>query len=224
MREFNLLNRPNTGQRDLLIRQNISFMDRLKSSEFGYDYFDGTRKLGYGGYNYDGRWINVSKRAVQFFDLKPGDKVLDVGCGKGFFVHDLVNSESIDAYGVDISSYALLKAMPEVAGRLHLQDMRKLLFPDDAFDAVFCINTLHNLSKVEAFGALQELNRVARDKTKIFVQVDAYRTEEDLETFEKWALTANLYMKPERWLEFFKQCGFEGAFYWTVLRADGSVE
>jgi len=224
MKEFNLLNLPKTAQRDLSIRKDVSFPDRLKSSEFGYDYFDGSRKLGYGGYKYDGRWVNVSERAVKTFDLKPGDKVLDVGCGKGFFVHDLVNSEGLDAYGVDISSYALLGAMPDVVGRLHLQDMRKLVFPDDTFDAVFCINTLHNLSKVEAFGALQEINRVVRDKRKVFVQVDAYRSEEDLEIFENWVLTANLYMKPEGWLNFFKQCDFQGAFYWTVLQADGSVE
>ena len=224
MKEYNLLELPKTAKRDLSVRKDVSFSERLKSSKFGYDYFDGGRRLGYGGYNYDGRWVKVSKRAVEFFDLKPGDKVLDVGCGKGFFVHDLVNSEGLDAYGVDVSSYAISKAMPDIVGRLHLQDMRQLLFPDGTFDAVFCINTLHNLSEVEAFSAMQELNRVVKDKRKIFVQVDSYRNEEDLKVFEHWVLTAKLYMNPEKWLEFFEKCSFQGAFYWTVLRADGSVE
>ena len=71
MKEFNLLNLPKPAQRDLSIRKDVSFPDRLKSSEFGYDYFDGSRKLGDGGYKYDGRWVNVSERAVKTFDLKP---------------------------------------------------------------------------------------------------------------------------------------------------------
>ena len=139
MKEFNLLEVSASVKRDLSLRSDITFEDRLRSSEFGYDYFDGDRKLGYGGYKYDGRWVKVAQRAVKHFDLKPGDKVLDVGCAKGFFVNDLVNSCGIDAYGVDISTYALMNSIPNVSGRLHYQNMTNLLFPDSTFDAVFCI-------------------------------------------------------------------------------------
>ena len=68
--------------------------------------FDGPRKFGYGGYVYDGRWKSVAKRIVKEYNLKKGSKVLDVGCGKGFLVKDLINL-GIDAYGLDISEYAI---------------------------------------------------------------------------------------------------------------------
>tara|TARA_Y100000588_G_scaffold369798_1_gene439208 strand:- start:1546 stop:2220 length:675 start_codon:yes stop_codon:yes gene_type:complete len=224
MKEFNLLEVSQSVKRDLSLRSNITFQDRVRSATFGYDYFDGDRKLGYGGYIYDGRWVKVAERAVKLFNLKPGDKVLDIGCAKGFFVHDLIYSFDLDAYGVDVSTYALLNAMPSIAGRLHLQNMNTLLFPDDTFDAIFCINALHNLDKVDAFGAIQEMNRVVKDKQKIFIQVDSYRDNEDLTIFENWVLTAKLYMQPENWLKFFEASKFEGAYFWTILRKDGSVE
>tara|TARA_Y100000588_G_C13884971_1_gene766176 strand:- start:26 stop:700 length:675 start_codon:yes stop_codon:yes gene_type:complete len=224
MKEFNLLEVSQSVKRDLSLRSNISFAERVRSSNFDCDYFDGSRKLGYGGYKYDGRWIKVAKRATNLFGLKSGDKVLDIGCAKGFFVHDLVHSCDIDAYGIDVSTYALMEAMPSIAGRLHKQNMKNLIFPDDTFDAVFCINTLHNLDKVEAFTAIKEMNRVVKNKKNIFIQVDSYRNEADLSIFENWVLTAKLYMQPEDWLKFFEDSDYEGNYYWTVLRKDGSVE
>ena len=150
---------------DRMVDDKINCM--IKAKEYEFDYWDGDRRYGYGGYKYDGRWVKVAQRAVKHFDLKPGDKVLDVGCAKGFFVNDLVNSCGIDAYGVDISTYALMNSIPNVSGRLHCQDMTNLLFPDSTFDAVFCINALHNLDKVGAFSAIQEFNRVVKNSQRI---------------------------------------------------------
>ena len=168
MKKFNLLNIKKGLRRDLSARSQVTLADRALSSEFGFDYFDGSRKHGYGGYKYDGRWIEVSKRAVSHFKLRPGSKVLDVGCGKGFFVHDLTQSCGLEAFGVDISEYSIKNCMPEIAGRVNLADMRSLAFPDNSFDAVFCINTLHNLTKVEAFLAIREMNRLVKNSKNIF--------------------------------------------------------
>jgi ubiquinone/menaquinone biosynthesis C-methylase UbiE len=224
MKKANLLNISKSLKRDLSLRQGITYKEKLTSSEFGKEYFDGDRRLGYGGYTYDGRWIKVAKDVVKLFNLKPTDKVLDIGCGKGFLVNDLISFCQIDAYGVDISEYALQHSMKAVAGRLHLQDMRKLIFPDHTFDAILCINTLHNLPKVEAYIAIQEMNRVVKLKKNIFIQVDSYRTNEDLKIFEDWVLTAKLYMTPSEWLDFFKDCNYQGSYFWTILNRDGSVE
>ena len=58
---------------------------------------------------------------IEHFGLQPGDRVLDVGAGKGFLVKDLMKACSgLEAFGLDISEYALMHCEPEVVGRLHL--------------------------------------------------------------------------------------------------------
>ena len=92
-----------------------------------------------------------------------------------------------------------------------------------SFDVVVCINSLHNLNKIGALEAINELNRVVINSKSVFIQVDAWRDNDDFLLLENWLLTANLYMKPEEWLTFFSECKFEGAYYWTILNQDGSV-
>ena len=83
------------------------------SRQFGKDYFDGDRKYGYGGYKYDGRWIAVAEAMVKHYGLKPGARILDIGCGKGFLVHDFMKViPGVEAFGLDISEYAIANAIP----------------------------------------------------------------------------------------------------------------
>ena len=62
------------------------------------------REYGYGGYKYDGD--GSVKRYYWTLWSKKGSRVLDVGCAKGFLVKDFLDL-GIDAYGLDISEYAL---------------------------------------------------------------------------------------------------------------------
>ena len=148
------------------------------------------------------------------YELQPSDKVLDVGCAKGFLVKDLLD-QGIDAYGIDVSEYALMTCEPEVVGRLHIGSAETLPFPDKSFDAVLAINTLHNLERPELIQALREMNRLARKGT--FVQVDSYRTPEEMEIFESWVLTAHTYGYPDEWQAVFDEAGYTGDYYWTFI-------
>src|SRR6266705_266806 len=132
------------------------------SRKFGQEYWDGERKYGYGGYRYDGRWRAVARDIIAHFGLCPGMRVLDVGCGKGFLVKDLmVECPGLEAFGLDISLYALMHCEKAVVGRLHLGSANKLAFPDSAFDCVLSINTIHNLPRPRAIQAMQEIQRVS---------------------------------------------------------------
>jgi len=182
--------------------------------EFGEIYFDGPREYGYGGYYYDGRWQPVAKDIVNHFGLKSGEKVLDIGCAKGFLVKDLL-SIGIDAYGVDVSEYALANSEPEVSGRLQIASADKLPFPDNSFSAVLSINTLHNLSRENCIFALKEIERLAPGNG--FIQVDSYYTEEQKSIFENWVLTARYHDYPDGWLELFDEANYKGDYFWTVI-------
>ena len=60
--------------------------------QYGREYFDGSRDTGYGGYRYDGRWVPIAEDMIAHFGLRPGDRVLDVGAGKGFLVKDFMKA------------------------------------------------------------------------------------------------------------------------------------
>lgn len=216
MAEFELLKALPKGKRNVKARETAKTEEHIRiSREYGEMYFDGPREYGYGGYRYDGRWQPVARDIVDHFGLKPGDRVLDVGCAKGFLVKDLL-ALGIDAYGLDISRYALMHCEREVIGRLHLGSADSLPFPDRSFAAVLSINTIHNFSRDRCKIALQEIQRLAPDKA--FVQVDSYRTPEQKEVFESWVLTAEFYDYPDGWTALFNEAGYTGDWYWTIIK------
>ena len=217
MEEINLLRGLPTSKRNIQARHEARNPDVIRiSKQYGEMYFDGPRDYGYGGYRYDGRWLPVAKDMVQHFNLKKGDRVLDVGCAKGFLVKDLMLAcPGLEVFGVDISDYAIKKCEPEVIGRLHKASADNLPFPDASFDAVISLNTIHNFKRDRAVIAMQELQRVS--KGKAFIQVDSYRTPEQKKIFEEWVLTAEYHDYPDKWTELFKEAGYIGDYYWTIL-------
>ena len=186
------------------------------SRQYGREYFDGPREVGYGGYRYDGRWIPVARDIVMHFGLKAGDRVLDVGCAKGFLVHDLMKTcPGLEVFGLDVSEYALMNCMPEVVGRLHLGSGDRLPFPDGSFSAVLSINTIHNFDRGAAVRAVAEIQRLAPGRG--FIQVDSYHTPEQRDVFLNWVLTAKFHDYPQGWLKLFAEVGYTGDYYWTLV-------
>lgn len=185
------------------------------SRKFGRDYFDGNRAYGYGGYKYDGRWATVAKDIIKTFKLKKNSMILDIGCAKGFLVKEFVNL-GMDAYGIDISEYALKKAVKEVSPRLHYGNAKKLPFHDNIFDCVISINTIHNLPKFQCRLALKEIMRVSKG-FKNYVQVDSYLNKKQKKNFLNWVLTAKYHDYPKGWKKLFKECNYQGFYNWTTV-------
>ena len=179
MDELNIVNALHTAtKRDYKSR--VNSVDKAWAAEkalnWGYDYWDGSRQTGYGGYKYDGRWRTVADQLIEKYHLKNSAKILDVGCGKGFLLHDLKSQNpEIEVTGIDMSVYALENAMETVKDNCHLGCASKLPFNDDAFDLVISINTLHNLGASNLWAALGELVRVS--KSQQFVCVESFRNE-----------------------------------------------
>lgn len=219
MKKFNLLGTEEKLQRDVTIRANANKeKNKALACMFGREYFDGTREQGYGGYYYDGRWVAVARRIIDRYRLPLGAKVLDVGCAKGFLIHDLKTIRpDLSVYGLDISQYAIDNAFPTIKASIERGSCDNLPFENDFFDAVVCINTIHNLDADGCERSLAEIRRVVKAAHNTFIQVDAYTSDDELETFEEWVLTAKTYMKPEDWCKLFEKVGYSGDYFWTII-------
>jgi SAM-dependent methyltransferase len=217
VRELNLLVKLPAAKRNVHARAGAKTSEIIAAArEYGEAYFDGPREYGYGGYRYDGRWIPVAEDIVRHFGLRSGDRVLDVGCAKGFLVKDLMTvCPGLEAFGIDISEYALMHCERDVVGRLHLGSAVRLPLPSNSFQAVVCINTIHNLERPDAIRAVREIERVAPGRG--FIQVDSYRTPEQREVFLQWVLTARFHDYPAGWLGLFAEAGYTGDYYWTIV-------
>src|SRR5215218_4441233 len=131
-REFVSLVHKST-KRDYLAR--VTQRDKADVAElavkFDYDYWDGSRETGYGGYKYDGRWRKVADAMVAAYGIKPGMRILDVGAGKGFLLHDLAEAmPGVEVHGLDISRYAIDHALETVKDKIVEGTAASLPFPD----------------------------------------------------------------------------------------------
>lgn len=179
------------------------------AGQWGVDYWDGDRKIGYGGFRYDGRWRVVADAMVKHYGIKPGDRILDVGCGKAFLLYDFTQAvPGVQVAGLDISDYALAHAKDEVKPFLHAGRANSLPFPDQSFDLVISINTLHNLPCYDLDKALREIQRVGR-KDK-YICVESWRSEEEKVNLLYWQLTCRMFCAPDEWAWWFKHTGYTG--------------
>jgi arsenite methyltransferase len=103
---------------------------------------------------------------AEALDARPGERILDVGCGPGFYVAevlDRVGSEG-SVVGVDASDQMLAVAAKRTEGRgnvaFHRSDATALPVEDADFDAALSVQVLEYVEDVGA--ALREIARVLR--------------------------------------------------------------
>jgi ubiquinone/menaquinone biosynthesis C-methylase UbiE len=215
--EINLLKNYPITPRDLNSRSaHKTEEDKKIAREFGKDFFDGERRHGYGGFNYSPKyWTQVVSDIIEYYKLKDGSKILDIGCGKGFMLYDFLRANSkLEVHGIDISSYAIKNCLPEVKNYVTVGNARQLNFADNSYDLVISINTLHNLKLDECKEAFKEASRVS--KSHSFIIVDAYRNIEEKKRMESWNLTALTYMSTKEWELLFAEVGYTGDYYWFI--------
>ena len=202
--------------RDYLARVNDPDYPKAKAAtlakQWGYDYWDGDRRINYGGYRYlEGRWEKVARAMVDHYDLPERPRILDIGCGKGFLLFDFLKLlPEAEIHGLDISDYALANSKEEIRDRLVLGNATQLPWPDDYFDLVISITTLHNLHNYDLDKALREMERVGKGNK--YLCVEAYRTEEEKANLLYWQVTCEAFCTPEEWQWWFQQTGYTGDY------------
>ena len=215
IKEINLLKKYPKTKRDLSKRGNEKTEeDKIIARRFDKEFFDGDRKNGYGGYYYNSKfWTEVVKDLNNFYKLKSGSKILDIGCGKGFMLFDFMKlNPNFVLEGIDISDYAITNAVPEVKKFLKIGDAKSLPYDDNSFDLVISINTTHNLEINQCKKALSEMERVSR-KDKYLI-VDAYSNEIEKDRIFAWNLTAKTILSTNEWISLFEEAGYTGHYYW----------
>ena len=181
------------------------------AKRWGEEYWDGDRRYGYGGYRYDGRWRGVADEIARHYGLRPGQRVLDVGCGKGYLLYELTQAvPGIEVRGIDASAYGIAHAKDEVKPFLTVGSATDLPYEDGEFDLVVSLATLHNLKIYELFAALGEVQRVGRGGK--YVMVESWRTEREKANLLYWQLTCESFHSVDAWEWIFAQAGYDGDY------------
>ena len=181
------------------------------AKKYDYDYWDGDRKYGYGGYRYDGRWRSVVEKMAEHYKLTQDSKVLDVGCGMAHLLYEFTQIlPGITVKGVDISRYALEHAKEEVREHLQYCEAQNLPFEDNSFDLVISLATLHNLKIYDLKKAVQEIERVSKKNS--YIMVESYRNDREEVNLLYWQLTCASYYAVDEWEWLYKTWGYTGDY------------
>jgi cyclopropane fatty-acyl-phospholipid synthase-like methyltransferase len=181
------------------------------SKKYAFDYWDGSRRFGYGGYKYDGRWKTVAKKLIKKYKLNKNSKILDIGCGKGHLIFELskiLNSKNV--YGIDLSKYAKKNSPSLIRNKISCLDARKKMkYKKNYFDLVISINLIHNFSINEIFLFIKNILDISK---KTYLATESYRNDKELFNLQCWALTCETFLSPKEWIWIFKEFKYNGDY------------
>ena len=184
----------------------------IKAKEYEFDYWDGDRRYGYGGYTYiDDRWKRVAQPLIDLYGLRPDAKILDVGCGKAFLLYEFKQLlPDAEIVGIDISRHGLADAKEEVRDNLfRYRAQDSYPWGDHYFDLVVSLGCLHNLRLFELEMAMREIERVGKNK---YIMVESYRNELEQFNLQCWALTAESFLDTAEWIWLYQHMGYTGDY------------
>jgi ubiquinone/menaquinone biosynthesis C-methylase UbiE len=115
--------------------------------------------------------------------LRPGEVLVDVGCGRGELLVEALRAGAARAVGVEYAPAAVALARRTLAAadagpgaEVRLADARALPLPDASADVLTLLDVVEHLSAAELAGALAEARRVLRPGGHLLVHTMPNRT------------------------------------------------
>ena len=145
--------------------------------------------------------------AIEWLDIGPEDRVLDIGCGTGFATEGLLQQTEY-VYGLDQSPHQLSKAYEKFGKRgpvqFHKGDAERLPFADDTFDVVWSSGSIEYWPN--PVDALAECRRVGKPGGTVLIVGPDYPNNT---IFQKMADAIMLFYDEEEADRMFSEAGFE---------------
>lgn len=118
----------------------------------------------YGPHNFGSDWYKQRGRGRAFAKLvlskKAPGKLLDVGCGLGFFLEGIQKHSNWDVYGVEIAAKAADFARDKLALDVHQGELADVRYPDGFFDYIQLHNVLEHVR--DPMTLLKECRRILK--------------------------------------------------------------
>ena len=142
---------------------------------------------------------------------RQGGRLLDMGCGQGFFVAR-AKQKGFDATGVDVSAFAREFAKRELGVELVTSTMEDAKFPPGSFDIVTMWHSLEHT--VDPMDTLRRIHSWLRPGGLILIEVSDYGSYDAQKMgaeWEDWSMPYHRWhFTPEVVERMLKACGFTG--------------
>jgi ubiquinone/menaquinone biosynthesis C-methylase UbiE len=184
-------------------------------------FYDGSREDGYGGFKYDGRWLKILPKIIKRYKLNSSSRVLEIGCKKGFLVHDLKKLvPGISCTGIEDHLYPIKKCKKEVKKFIKYSNFTKLPFKKNSFDCIIAISSIYTYNFGDLIKIFNEIKRVSKNN-KILITLASYENIKDLEKLLNWTTLSTVILKKKDWMKLFKEVGYKGDYFFTDAKILG---
>jgi len=154
---------------------------------------------------------DVARQVIADMQLRPGERVLDLGCGNGWATRLIAQANAgVQAIGVDASPKMIARAEAlhslTIRARYELGTFEQLDFKDNHFDRVFSMEALYYAADLGR--AIRECLRVLKPGGSVETLVDYYA---ESHASEPWAKVMGLSLhrlSEPGWRQAFEQAGF----------------
>lgn len=195
--------------------KSISIKKRIIAWKKNKEFYDGSRKNGYGGFKYDGRWIKILPKIIKRYNLTSKSRVLEIGCKKGYLIYDLKKLiPGIKCTGIEDHVYPIRNCKKEVKKDIKFSKFTSLPFKNNSFDCVIAISSIYTYNFGDLLEIFKEIKRVSKND-KNLITVASYKNTRDLETLLNWTTLSTVILKEKEWLELFKETKYNGDYFFT---------